>query len=270
MSETKKIRIVLLVIIGVVLLLPLAVFVKSSKAEKILKSIDAVFENDEVNLIYIGSANCGYCEQFNPIINEASESYNFPIYYVDTTELLESQNNKLLNKLDIVPKDFGTPYIAVVEKGKKIAEHTGFVEKDELLNFLQENKIIGEDVEIERTDEFLNKIDFKGYLEAIDSDDNTIVVYASSTCPACIYAKPILNEVAKENDVVINYLELDKIDSDDYEEFYNTLDELKIDTEDFGTPTTIIVKNKKIIDVEVGAQNKEDAITFYKKHNLIK
>ncbi len=271
MNEMKKMKRVLLIVIGVIVFVPVAMYAKYLKGEKIIEGVNAIFGNDKINLVYIGSRNCGHCENFNPVIESASKEYDFEYYYIDIMNLTDGQFDRLMKKFSIDPSSFGTPYISVIEKGKKVNEKKGYVEREDLLVFLQENKMVSEDIKIERSDDALTIINVDKYFELLKSNVNTVIVYASSSCPACIYAKPIINEVAKETGAVINYLELDKIeDEEKYKALIKSIEDLNIDVEEFGTPTLIIVNDSKKIDIQIGALTKEEYVKVFKQHNIIK
>ncbi len=266
MSENKKMKIVLLGISLILLLIPLTIFVSYFKSNKIVTEINSVFNEKEPSLVYLGSESCSYSNMFNPIVYKASTDYKFPIYYVDMNSLFIKQYKDILEKFDLNYDDFGTPYIAVVQEGRKLDELKGMIEEDELLIFLQDNGVITEDLNFSKNDEKLNLLNFSNYLDLIKKDENTIIVYSSSTCPACSYAKPFLNKVAEKLEVPINYLEIDKIDNSDFSKFYESLDTLGLDRNDFGTPTLVIVKNEKVVDFKVGALNEEGYTDFLKKY----
>ena len=110
--------------------------------DEAVASFNKVLNSEEKQLIYIGRPTCGYCQKLSPILEEVSDEYDFEYYYVNTDELVSNQFTTILYKLDNKLNDFGTPYLAVVQNGKKISELPGYVEKETLIEYLEENGII--------------------------------------------------------------------------------------------------------------------------------
>ena len=94
----------------------------------------------------------------------------------------------------------------------------------------------------ENTNEIIeneNEIKTKNEFDKIKKSNNySIVVVISNVCPYSEIFKPILEDVIQEYNVNIYYLNIDS-------NFYNSVD---LDTSVYGTPTTIIYKNGKVIN----------------------
>lgn len=73
--------------------------------------------------------------------------------------------------------------------------------------------------------------DIKGKIE---NKENFVLCISRTTCSHCADYKPKLKEVAKENNINIYYIDVDKYDE---EEFSNLI------SFDGSTPTTIFIKN---------------------------
>ena len=46
-----------------------------------------IIKNDSYNLMFIGSATCGYCTMFKPELKEVLEQYDVNIYYLDLSKV---------------------------------------------------------------------------------------------------------------------------------------------------------------------------------------
>lgn len=116
----------------------------------------------------------------------------------------------------------------------------------------------------ENTNEIIeneNEIKTKNEFDKIKKSNNySIVVVISNNCPYCEIFKPILEDVIQEYNVNIYYLNIDS-------NFYNSVD---LDTSVYGTPTTIIYKNGKVINNIMGYKEKNDLINILKKNGVIK
>lgn len=113
------------------------------------------------------------------------------------------------------------------------------------------NEIIENENEIKTKNEFDNIKKSKNY---------SIVVVISNNCHYCEIFNPILEDVIQEYNVNIYYLNIDS-------NFYNSVD---LDTSVYGTPTTIIYKNDKVINNIRGYKEKNDLINILKKNGVIK
>ena len=266
MNENKK----LLVILGIVVLVILAIIGSSvlgtKKQEETIKEIEKLMDSKTGELIYLGRPTCTYCEKFSPILESASDKYQFGYYYLNTDELSSTNLTKVLELLEIDPDSFGTPTLAVVKNGKKEAVQPGYTDAEGLFKFLQSNKIISEDAAYESDDANLNKIDYEQYKEIINSNEKQIIVFAQTGCSHCEEARPNLNEIAKDYDITINYLNITDLSADDQSSMTESLDILK---DGFGTPLTIIIENKKVIDSLEGFESKDSMIDFFKKNGFI-
>ena len=106
-----------------------------------------------------------------------------------------------------------------------------------------------------------NEIKTKNEFDKIKKSNNySIVVVISNVCPYSEIFKPILEDVIQEYNVNIYYLNIDS-------NFYNSVD---LDTSVYGTPTTIIYKNGKVINNIMGYKEKNDLINILKKNGVIK
>lgn len=114
----------------------------------------------------------------------------------------------------------------------------------------------------ENTNEIIgNEIKTKNEFDKIKKSKNySIVVVISNNCHYCEIFNPILEDVIQEYNVNIYYLNIDS-------NFYNSVD---LDTSVYGTPTTIIYKNDKVINNIMGYKEKNDLINILKKNGVIK
>lgn len=120
---------------------------------------------------------------------------------------------------------------------------------------------------LESNDAHLNKINYAAYDEAINRDEPEFIVIAQTGCSHCEDAKPVLNIIAKEYDIKINWLDITELSEEEQNKVTSSLD---IFSQDFGTPLLMIVKDKKVIDSIQGFESKDKYVTFLKDNNFIK
>lgn len=99
---------------------------------------------DGYHMMFIGRETCGYCTEFKKSIEEALKKHSFMIYYIDT-DTFKSQDE--YNELVATDKymsenEWGTPLSLLYKDGKRIDVLNGYVSADELIHFLQDNKVV--------------------------------------------------------------------------------------------------------------------------------
>jgi predicted bacteriocin transport accessory protein len=245
-------------------------------------------ESNDLQLIYLGRPTCGWCNKIRPHLNYLSENYDMPFVYVNMDETTSSDQTTIFNKLNIDTNNFGTPYLAVVKDGKKIAEQVGFVEEEQLFKFLQDNNLISksatykasgitdqteEETQVDDDSKYTNLtfVDYAAYKKIYEGFGKNILVIGRSGCSYCSKYKPVINEVAKEEGLKIYYLDIIKLTEDEWNTlFEKDLADFVKANQNWGTPSTIILEDQKVVDSFVGYTDKAATIKFYKKNGLIK
>lgn len=99
--------------------------------------------------------------------------------------------------------------------------------------------------------------------QEFNSEEKTVIYYASSECGYCELQKPILETIAKDYDV--EYLEIDSsiLGAKQRNEI---LGKLGIEQ---ATPTTVIVQNGKVIDTAVGYHDGKSYVDFFASNGII-
>jgi predicted bacteriocin transport accessory protein len=243
--------------------------------------------SSDLNLIYLGRPTCGWCNKIRPHLNYMTEKYDLSFIYVNMDEISSGDQTTLFSKLDIDVNEFGTPYLAVIKDGKKIAEQVGFVPEEELFKFVQDNKLIDKDAKYENSgisDEEeeepvvednsaytdIDFVDFNKYKEIYESGNESVLVLGQTGCSYCNKYKPVINEIAKEKNITINYLDVRNINQEEWNTLISNLNDYFKDHEQWGTPLTLIIKDKKVIDYQEGYNEKSTALKFLKDNGLIK
>ena len=259
MNESKK----MLIVVGVVVFAVLSIFgfalTESKASEKMYNDFEAAFNGSENKLVYIGSSTCGYCQLLNPSLEDMKERYQFDYLYIDAAEISSGYLKKILAKLEL--SSLGTPYLAVVSNGKVVDTQNGYSDYDITFEFLQDNKIIAEDQEL-----LLNYIDYEEYEKLLKSDEKNVIVVGQSTCSYCVQAKITLNEIVEENDITINYLNISYLTEEEGEKFESSLDYFE---DSWGTPIMMIVKDGKIVDIIEQYVEKDEYVEFLEENGVI-
>ena len=264
MNETKKIITIFVAAIALIALVIGINVVTQKENKKTIEDYENLLNSKTEQLIFIGRPTCTYCIQLTPVLEEITSTYNVKYKYMNIDELSESTMNKLLNLFNT---DTSTPQLLIVKNGKIVKTQEGYTDREGVFKFLQEGGMISKDEVLEAEDSNLNMIDYEKYHELINASENKIIVIAQTGCSYCESAKPVLNALAKEHEMEINWLNISELSEDDQLKVTDSLDAFK---EDFGTPMIMIVKNKKVVDSIQGYENKDKYVTFFKDNGFIK
>lgn len=265
-SENKRMYTIFGVLALIILLIIIGLVYRNVKSANIVKEVQSLLNSAEVKAIYIMRDGCTYCELNESNINSIVKEYNFEYYNIDTNDLVEKDLNKIISTLKIDSTNFGTPYLVAVKDGEVISSLNGMKSYKVLFDFLKENKLIASDAKL-----YLNYPTLSEYKKLIKSGEKEVFILATSTCKYCLAEHPVLIDIAKETGAKINYLYLDYMfnSQEEYDEFMSSLKWFEENT-DWGTPTTLIVKNKEVRNYLSGYREKDEVISYYRENGIIK
>ncbi|MBR1376440.1 MAG: thioredoxin family protein [Bacilli bacterium] len=265
-SENTRVYL-LLAIFAILVLAIIGICINNSKKSgKIVEEVKTLIGSDTPQVIYIMRDGCTYCERNVSNMESIVNEYGLKYYNIDIDDLKDEDAYELLTILGVDTNNFGTPYMVIVKNNEVLDYLSGLPSYSNLFSFLKENGAIADDSKL-----YLNYIDYSDYKKIIKSNDDEVIVLAASDCQYCLAEHPILIEVAKETGAKINYMYLDYSfnSQEEYDEFLNSLEWLE-ENPNWGTPTTLIVNNKKVIDALDGYRSKEQIISFYKVNGIVK
>ncbi len=112
-----------------------------------------------------------------------------------------------------------------------------------------------EATEEETSDEYdvsmFTEIDADKLVDLYNSKKLSVIYFGRPTCGFCVQFLPSLQKSVEEYDYELYYVDIDKVSDDDVEKITKLDDFFE---EKYGeTPTVVFVKNKKIVDNQVGA-----------------
>lgn len=228
--------------------------------------------NNEYKVYYLGRSGCSFCTLYTPNINYISEKYGVDYEYIDIDVITTEKQQQYFRKFEIDPTDFGTPTTVIMKGNKVLDKIVGFVDAETLFNFYKELGLIDAKEEYVSQYQNLTFIDTDKYVEINNGSEKQVVILGQPTCSACLNAKPYLDEIAKEYNIVINYYDLNFTSQEEFDKFYNSNSFIKekMDAEELSTPTFLIVKNGKVRDSLEGFESKTKAVEFLTKNGIIK
>lgn len=111
----------------------------------------------------------------------------------------------------------------------------------------------------------LTNIKVDTYLEYFNGADKKVILLARPTCGYCEIAMPIIQKLAKDYDLEINYLNSDEFEGEDEAKFVASSEDFK----EYGTPTLFIVSNGEVISMVEGLTDYAHYERFFKENGFI-
>ena len=93
-------------------------------------------------LVVVVRDGCGYCEMYEPILEEVAGEYKIPIYYINMSNLSSEEYTALGTSNSYFKKKqgkWGTPTTLFMYGKSVIDSISGYVDKDEFVDFVKEN-----------------------------------------------------------------------------------------------------------------------------------
>ena len=88
-------------------------------------------------IIYISRPTCHYCQQEDPIIKNIVYETKITVNYLNTDELDDDGNSKLIKSDDYFSEGYGTPLLLVVQKDKIVDKLEGLTSKENIVSFFK-------------------------------------------------------------------------------------------------------------------------------------
>lgn len=112
-----------------------------------LNSIDidkylSLKKGSEKSIIYISRPTCHYCQQEDPIMKNIVYETKITVNYLNTDELDDDGNTKLIKSDDYFSEGYGTPLILVVQKNKIVDKIEGLTSKEDIVSFFKKYDFI--------------------------------------------------------------------------------------------------------------------------------
>lgn len=96
--------------------------------------------NNELFLVVIVRDGCGYCEMYEPVVEEVATEYKLPLYFINLTNLTDEEREELSSTNKYLKKNkWGTPTTLFMYGENIVDSISGYVEKDTFVDFVKEN-----------------------------------------------------------------------------------------------------------------------------------
>ena len=243
----------------------------TEESNEIMDNFYKYFNSKKTKVIYYASSTCGYCSLETPIMEQISKDYDMDFLHIDSSKLSNSDREKMLKELNI---EHATPTTVIVKNGKIIDTQIGYVDGGKMVEFLKKGNVLDKDA-VYTPEQYLTFINYDEYNNIIKQSGKHIITIGQTGCSHCTNTKPVINQIAKDYNITINYLNITEMSKTENESFINSLEEIGYDDEqfvsskNFGTPLTLIIENGKVTSYISGERPTAQFIRALKKAGVI-
>ena len=229
--------------------------IEDPKTEKEL--ISSILGSKDDTLVYVSFVNNDIVQNKSNDLSNLCAEYKIKYQFIRGYVFSEKQIINYMNQFNY--SSIKNELIVIVENGsiKKIIEFDSLY-YDDYIEIFKNYDIINS------ITDYLNYVDINTFNELKNKDDKNIFVFGDSKCKYCDSVKYTLGSIAKENNIKINYIDLNAEDN-----INESLSSLNYDGT-YTYPLMVIIENKKIIDYVIGDSEKDFYINMFKKDGIIR
>ena len=224
-----------------------------------IKEYNNLYKSEELQYIYITKNNCTYCELIDPYVVDLEKNYDIEFKTLNISGLSAKELSDLKKSNTAFEDDWEAPMLITIKGGKEVSNVKGYKEYQVLKKFVEYS--------INPTDNnsFI-KIDVSRFIGILNSSELSLVYIGRPNSKSCKMYLPILENVTSEENIKVYYLNTDTIDTE--REWKMLSDSNDIFKKDWFVPTTLIVKDNKVIAYKMETMDKEDLLNFLDKNGL--
>ena len=100
----------------------------------------------------------------------------------------------------------------------------------------------------------------------LDDDYYSIVFFGADDCSYCQLYQPVIDEIMELYDLSYYYVNSNDISENN---LVDMLEKGEVSVDDFGTPTTVIIKNGEAVANNIGYMDREETFSFLQDNGLI-
>lgn len=268
----------LLLFIGIVIIvfLPIIINYYNNKKVKILTydEYKELLTKDDFALVYFGNTKSNDYSSVKKILINTRNKYDNKVYAVNKAELTSKQKAELVSS----NADFSDQvYVYIKEKTVKRVMIASKINENTIMAYV--NYYVN-DVIPEADIAYKTVSTYDEYMKVISSKKIIMTVFGRNTCHWCNKFKPVYNEVAKENNLDIYFIDSDSFNADEYKKIMNSSlmipaactddGKEKALSSGFGTPLTLFTKKGKVTGCINGYVAKNGLLTKLKEVGMLK
>ena len=133
-----------------------------------------LISSEEIEFVYFGSPTCGYCEMIEPVLKDVQKELNFQFNYLNVNEMKEEDFGDLPKTYGLFQNPWGTPTLLAIKDGQIFNYSSGYKEKAEVLEFINESNE-------KEVDEFNFDFTYEDQTQEVANDTNRIVYENDNT-----------------------------------------------------------------------------------------
>ena len=96
-----------------------------------------LYKSSGKSIVLLSRPTCQYCQIATPILENIVYKYNAKLNYINTGELSDDDNSKLVSSDEYFKDGYGTPLVIVVGDSKIIDEIEGLTTKENYISFFK-------------------------------------------------------------------------------------------------------------------------------------
>ena len=232
----------------------------SDNVEDIMNNIDKMLDSD-YSMIYIPYENSDIIEEQNHIFSEISNKYSIDYKKIDAYLLSYNQKEKINQLLKL---SFVEDQILVLVKDKRmIGNIRGIHSKNTYIENLSDLNFI------KQIENEITEIDYHTFKEKLKSNEKSIIMIGIDNSKDCDDIYNILNGMAYNYDINVNYINVGEIDSSLYKDVKEKLENIGYD-DGFSIPMVVIVESNKILSHVIGNTKEEYFLDTFIENGVIK
>ena len=120
---------------------------------------------------------------------------------------------------------------------------------------------IGSFIEDSKSKEYL-----KDFYSDLNGSENSLIMIGRDNCSWCQLFKPTLDFMSDKYDFDYTYVNTNELTNSAFNKMLKSID---VDSDDFGTPLTIVVRDGKVVDSLNGYTDEADLLDFLKKYDFV-
>lgn len=115
----------------------------------------------------------------------------------------------------------------------------------------------------------LVELTYSEYTDLINTGEPFVFIVERTTCSHCANYMPVAEKFANSNDVKIYYIDTDTLTEEEFTSLQSSNSFFIENAEDWGTPTTMVVKGNEVLDTLVGESDKAGLKQFLEKNGIM-
>jgi thiol-disulfide isomerase/thioredoxin len=266
LSKESKIVFAVIIIACLMFILIYSLNKTNENMKTVNQIVDTVLNADTETMLYVGSSECEACDLQGAQMSLLLENYDFQYYYVDFNEIpTTSAKTKFIKDIGVdTSEDFSTPTILIYKDGKIISQTSGLTSINKIFTTLQKNSIISSEDSLP-----VNYLSLPSFIDLTEDNAKQVVVLGSAAEVDSNSAQEIIWDIAKENNIKINYLMTNDLSEKEGATFEKTLDFYAVDDNPVTTPSMLIIENGQVTNFISDLQDSDTYVNFLKENGII-